>query len=142
MSLQGEVAEVFQPAGLLPEQIVASRVTTPELRLLLEVLREGIKDSYFDIEDGRAWVKSKRKDYLFSFVSLCEILGFDPEAAREALRSRWKITQIGNKYPITQRQGAATPGAATGTNRYGNRSGGNAWRADISSGDTDPPGTE
>ena len=35
--------------------------------------------------EAEAWVRSDRRDWLFSFLNVCDVLGFDPDAIRQRL---------------------------------------------------------
>src|SRR5580765_5484574 len=87
-------------SGLLPAQISAgvrwNGDTSGPRALMLAVLHDAVQC----IEQGRrsrrfsarrlaaeaeAWVRSNSRDWPFSFVNLCEVLGFDPDAFRRRL---------------------------------------------------------
>jgi len=87
-------------SGLLPAQISAgvrwNGDTSGPRALMLAVLTDAVQC----IEQGRrsrrfrarrlaaeaeAWVRSNSRDWPFSFVNLCEVLGFDPDAFRRRL---------------------------------------------------------
>jgi len=87
-------------SGLLPAQISSgvrwNGDTSGPRALMLAVLHDAVQC----IEQGRrsrrfsarrlaaeaeAWVRSNSRDWPFSFVNLCEVLGFDPDAFRRRL---------------------------------------------------------
>jgi hypothetical protein len=87
-------------SGLLPAQMSAgvrwNGDTSGPRALMLAVLHDAVQC----IEQGRrsrrfgarrlaaeaeAWVRSNSRDWPFSFVNLCEVLGFDPDAFRRRL---------------------------------------------------------
>jgi hypothetical protein len=88
------------PSGILPAQVsIGARrdsETSGPLALMLAVLADAVQC----IEQGRrrrgfrarrlaadaeAWVRSNRRDWPFSFLNLCEMLGFDAYALRSRL---------------------------------------------------------
>ena len=90
----------YDTSGILPAQMsVGSRLngdTSGPRALMLAVL----EDAVHCIEQGRrrrgfrarrlaanaeAWVRSDSRDWPFSFVNICEVLGFDADAFRERL---------------------------------------------------------
>jgi hypothetical protein len=83
-----------------------SRVTdqyTGTKALMLAVLEDGI-DSYFHgrgraREEAEYWVTTPRRHSPFSFAVVCETLGLDPQAVREALH-RMRETQNIPRHPV------------------------------------------
>jgi hypothetical protein len=72
----------------------------PENRLILAALEDAINcfHVYVTAQTGRGkrlfdeaeeWIMMKHDDWIFSFVSICEMLGLSPEYVRRGLR-RWK----------------------------------------------------
>ena len=68
----------------------------PCSRLMLEVLIDAMglvtgaivpagKHKCRDIEDARRWMLNDDVDYTFSFVTICEHLGFNPQQVRKAV---------------------------------------------------------
>jgi len=43
--------------------------------------------------EAEAWVRSDSREWLFSFASICDVLGFDPDALRVRLLSHANATQ-------------------------------------------------
>ena len=77
--------------GVLPAQFFhASRISTPEQRLWLALLEEAIHTykkyphdhRYF--RDAETWLLEDATD-VAAFRSVCELLGFDPDAVRAAI---------------------------------------------------------
>ena len=101
-------ASVFQPDFLLPLQFFTGTrgkgYAEGERRLMFAVLEDavdcfqkycGTKESrgrqlYADAEE---WFLSDDRDWLFSFVNVCEILGLQPECIRQGLL-KWKTRQM------------------------------------------------
>lgn len=80
-------------------------VTTPERRLLLAMIAQAAGDLRLFRGDKRAksrrmyndahdWVVSNDKSHMFSFVSICDILGFSPTAIRASLLHSDRQTKI------------------------------------------------
>ena len=46
--------------------------------------------------EAEEWIMTKHEDWIFSFASVCEILGFNPEYVRRGLR-RWKQKTLANR---------------------------------------------
>ena len=70
--------------------------TTPERKLLLAMIAQAAGDLRLFRGDRRAkarrmyndahdWITSNDRSHMFSFVSICDVLGFTPNAIREAL---------------------------------------------------------
>ncbi len=96
-----KIASLFQPDTLLAEQYLENfrRKTflEPEKTLMLAVLedavrcfqdsvqsRGGKKGKLFD--EARDWFFSDDSDWLFSFFSICAVLGLDPGYIRRGLQ--------------------------------------------------------
>ena len=94
------VQSFFQPDTLIAfecfEALRKKSQLEPEKRLLLAVLedavvcfqkhlftREGVGQRLFG--DAREWIFEESDDRIFSFESICEILGFDPGCFRKGL---------------------------------------------------------
>jgi hypothetical protein len=93
VSLVVEPAAVFSPVLLLPSQVTRQpRANTPERRLMLAVLIDGI-----DIARGamnatptclletERWLRARDSEWPFSFIALCGEFGLDPRATRQAI---------------------------------------------------------
>ena len=82
---------------LASQWLYASQASTPERRLLAAVLEDVVQiirrgpEYYEDREladtyrDAMAWVAADRDTWPFSFVRLCEALGFDADSVRTRL---------------------------------------------------------
>jgi hypothetical protein len=98
------VSSLFQPDTLLStqyfENLRSKTLFEPEKRLMLAVLEDGIY-CYFDnlhaggskrkrlFEDAAAWIVEDSSDWVFSFESVCDALGLNPEYVRQGLL-RWR----------------------------------------------------
>lgn len=105
------MASLFQPDVLLTEQYIENfrRKTPlePEKALLLAVLEDGVRCFQDNIlprnrkkqmlfEEAEAWLFSDESNGVFSFVSICALLGLDPGYIRRGLR-RWQQRAISGK---------------------------------------------
>lgn len=105
------MASLFQPDVLLTDQYIENfrRKTPlePEKALLLAVLEDGVRCFQDNIlprnrkkqmlfEEAEAWLFSDEANGVFSFVSICALLGFDPGYIRRGLR-RWRQRAIVGK---------------------------------------------
>jgi hypothetical protein len=98
------VSSLFQPDTLLStqyfENLRRKTLLEPEKRLMLAILEDGIQ-CYFDnvhagggkkqrlFEDAEAWIVASDDDWVFSFESVCDALGLNPEYVRQGLL-RWR----------------------------------------------------
>jgi hypothetical protein len=103
-----ETASLFQPDCLLPvqyfENFCRKIQTEPEKRLMLAVLDNALAcfQKYFLSRGGRGlrlfreteeWIFREKSGRAFSFVNICEIVGFDPQYVRQGLL-RWRERRI------------------------------------------------
>lgn len=106
---EGEkVASLFQPDTLLSEQYFETlrRKTylEPEKKLMLAVLEDAVAcfQKYVSAQRAREkaifqeaeeWILEENSDWPFSFESICEILGLNPEYLRDGLL-QWKEVKL------------------------------------------------
>ncbi len=103
---------------LLPEQFAetaqALEVAEPERRLLLAVLCDaivvfqrhvvGTAGSPIRPNEAERWILSDDRRWLYSFVNVCEALGFAHEPLRRALLGwRWKVATA-SRSPAARRR--------------------------------------
>jgi hypothetical protein len=108
LSMEERVTSLFQPDTLLPEQYLDTfrrkLHLEPEKKLMLAVLEDAIAcyQKHLFARDGKgkalfleaeAWVEQKSGEGVFSFDSVCEILGLDPEYLRRGIRE-WKTRAL------------------------------------------------
>ena len=108
LSMEERVTSLFQPDTLMPEQYLETfrrkLHLEPEKKLLLAVLEDAIAcfQKYLFAKDGKGrvlfleaeeWILDRDTDWLFSFASLCEMLGFEPSYLRDGLM-RWKAQKL------------------------------------------------
>ena len=92
--------EFCDTSGILPAQMATGARwngdTSGPRALMLAVLEdavcciaEGRRRRSFHARrlaaEAEAWVRCNRRDWPFSFVNICDVLGFDPDAFRERL---------------------------------------------------------
>ncbi|HKY07354.1 MAG TPA: hypothetical protein VJQ55_03895 [Candidatus Binatia bacterium] len=98
------IASLFQPDAVLSAQYFENlrrrTVLEPEQRLMLAVLEDGIH-CYLENLDARTakrsqifkeaadWITAREWDWVFSFESVCDALGLNPEYVRQGLL-RWR----------------------------------------------------
>jgi len=100
--LEENLASLFQPDTLLSAQYFENfrRKTPlePEKKLMLAILedavwcfqhnvwaRNGKGKKLFD--EAQEWILDESSDWVFSFESICEVLGFSPRYVRQGLLS-------------------------------------------------------
>jgi len=113
------VGSLFQPDTLIGEEYLGNfrRKTPlePEKHLVLAVLEDGIrcfqdnasarggkKKKLF--EEAEEWLFCDDSDWLFSFTSVCSLLGFDPGYIRRGLK-RWERksrSSVNNEQPPSE----------------------------------------
>ena len=108
LSMEERVTSLFQPDTLLPDQYLETFRRKfhlePEKKLMLAVLEDAIAcyQKYIFAHEGKGkilareteeWLLDENSDWLFSFDSVCETLGFDPAYLREGLM-RWKQQKL------------------------------------------------
>ena len=107
-NVEDKVISLFEPDTLVSTQYLESfrrkTSTEPEKMLMLAVLEDAINCFQVNVmaERGRArklfdetvaWFLDRNDDWIFSFVSICEILDLKPEYVRGGLL-RWKEKQL------------------------------------------------
>ncbi|MCH8055005.1 MAG: hypothetical protein IH857_02475 [Deltaproteobacteria bacterium] len=108
LSVEEKVSSLFQPDTLLPAQYLETfhrrAHLEPEKRLMLAVMEDGIAcfQKYVFARDGKGkvmfreaeeWILDESSHWLFSFESICEVLGFNPGYVRQGLL-RWKEAKL------------------------------------------------
>lgn len=139
LSVEERVGSLFQPDTLIPDQFFDTlrrkTLVEPEKRLMLAVLEDAVAcfQKYVQARDTRgktmfreaeAWILEKNSDWLFSFDSICEVLGLTPDYVRLGL-TRWKEAKLENRpranvYRLAPRS-AKRQGGAAAPSRGGNR---------------------
>jgi hypothetical protein len=100
--VEERIAALFQPDAVLVDQYFENfrrkSPLEPEKTLFLAVLEDGIRcfqDNFLAqndkkkilFRDAEAWIFDTDSDWIFSFASVCAVLGFDPEYLRRGLRT-------------------------------------------------------
>ncbi len=102
--IEERVGLLFQPDTLAMEEYLGNcrrkAALEPEKILVLAVLQDGIR-CYQDnaaarnvkkkklFEEAQQWVFGDDSEWLFSFTSVCSLLGFDPDYIRRGLK-KWE----------------------------------------------------
>lgn len=110
MQLDDRAMAIFQPDVLIESQYLATQTRRVHLDaervLMFAVLRDAVscfqdnvgsncKRKQLMHQDAEAWILDKDRSHLFSFDTVCEILGLDPEYMRAGLL-RWKAAALGS----------------------------------------------
>ena len=105
------LAELFTPDIILPEQFFEGArrdsYISGEKALMLAVLEDGIRCFQEHLRNPRsnprllsqeadAWVRADDWEWPFSFNNVCETLGINPAALRDALL-RWKANRLAER---------------------------------------------
>jgi len=98
------IVSLFQPDTVLSaqyfENLHRKTLFEPEKRLMLAILDDGIHRYLENLyasdakkvrvfEEAAAWITETNGDWVFSFDSVCDALGLNPEYVRQGLL-RWK----------------------------------------------------
>lgn len=129
--MEERVTSLFQPDTLLPEQYLDTYRRKlhlePEKKLMLAILEDAIAcfQKYVFARDGKGmtlfheaetWVEERDGQGVFSFDSICELLGLDPEYLRRGVR-QWKAQALAQQnqtkvYRLAPRPESKIRGAA------------------------------
>ena len=108
LNIEEKIISMFEPDTLVSAQYLENlrrkTVLEPEKRLVLAVLEDAINCFQVNVmaQSGRAkklfndsedWIMGRDDDWIFSFVSICELLRFNPEYVRQGLL-RWKEKKL------------------------------------------------
>jgi hypothetical protein len=101
----------FQPDILIGYQFVATYIRRfhlePEKTLMLAILQDAVvcfQDNLGATDkrkrqlfvEAQEWIMEENANYLYSFDSICALLGFSPSYLRQGLMS-WKETMLGSQ---------------------------------------------
>ena len=101
---EDRISTLFQPDALLNDEYLENfrrkAPLEPERALVIAVLEDAIgcfqdnvlprnRKKQMLLEEAQEWLFSDDSDWLFSFVSICAVLGLDPGYIRQGLR-RWQ----------------------------------------------------
>ncbi|SRR5712692_8971918 len=119
LNMDEKIGSLFQPDTLVAahyfENLRRKSPLEPEKRLMLAVLEDGVlcfQDNAWAqtgkrkklFEDAEDWILEAGDDWVFSFESICEVLGFNPAYVRQGLLG-WK-----EKYRAEHLKGGAWEG--------------------------------
>lgn len=108
INLEKKMISLFEPDTLLSAQYLENfrrkTLLEPEKRLMLAVLEDAINCFQVNVmarsgrrkklsNESEDWIMGWDDDWIFSFVSVCELLGFNPEYVRRGLL-RWKEKKL------------------------------------------------
>jgi hypothetical protein len=108
LTVDERISFLFQPDTLLPAQYFENfrRKTflEPEKRLMLAILEDAVASFQDNLlaqsvknqrlfQDTEEWITEAAGDWVFSFESVCETLGINPEYVRRGLL-RWKQKRL------------------------------------------------
>ena len=107
INLEDKITSLFEPDTLVSAQYLdlhRKALLEPEKRLTLAVLEDAINCFQVNVmaQSGRGkklfnesedWIMGRDDDWIFSFVSVCELLRFNPEYVRRGLL-RWKEKKL------------------------------------------------
>ena len=97
------LARILEPDIFLPSQFYGngglSRKLEGEKRLMIAILKDAVEclEKYrgsrsdtgkISYQSAIEWVEDTDTDWLYSFTSICDLLGFDPHYLREQLLKR------------------------------------------------------
>lgn len=104
LNIEEKIASLFQPDTLLATQyfdnLRSKTLWEPEKRLMLAILEDAVQCFQDNIlaysgrkkrlfEEAEEWILEEDSDWIFSFESVCEVLGLDPRYVRQGLL-QWK----------------------------------------------------
>jgi hypothetical protein len=109
-NMEEKITSLFEPDMLVSAQYFQNfrRKTSlaPEKRLILAMLEDAVRSFqiYLTARRGKGkklfneaeeWIMMTDDQWIFSFVNVCDSLGFNPEYIRQGLR-RWKQKKLAN----------------------------------------------
>jgi hypothetical protein len=110
INIEEKIPSLFEPDTLVSAEYFQNfrrkTLLEPEKRLMLAMLEDAVNcfQVYATARSGRGkklfneaeeWIMMKHDDWIFSFVSVCEMLGFNAEYVRQGLR-QWKEKTVAN----------------------------------------------
>jgi hypothetical protein len=113
INAEERIISLFEPDTLLSAQYMENlrkkTLFEPEKRLMLALLEDAVNcfQVYVTAQGGRGrklfndahkWIMRTDDEWIFSFVNVCETLGFNPAYVRQGLR-RWKQKKLANIAP-------------------------------------------
>ena len=145
LSMEERVTSLFQPDTLLPEQFLDTfrrkLYLEPEKKLMLAILEDAIAcyQKYFFARDSKGkalfqeaeeWVDEAGAANVFSFDSVCETLGLNPDYLRRGL-TNWRKSVLAQHMhakvyqlkPASRKQGRRTGPARRSQRRLRRASG-------------------
>jgi hypothetical protein len=111
--MEDKITSLFEPDTLVSAQYFQTfrckTLLEPEKRLILAMLEDAVTcfQIYLTARSGKGkrlfneaeeWIMMTDDAWIFSFVNVCETLGFNPEYVRQGVR-RWKQKKLANNTP-------------------------------------------
>jgi hypothetical protein len=84
--IDGEVAALLGIGGGEARPLPLIGIRALMLAMLEDAVRAYLGGTPRECDDAEAWIDSARSRWVFSFATVCETLGLEPPAVREALR--------------------------------------------------------
>ena len=127
-------SRVFATAYDVSLETFRRSYSRPEAKLMLAVLDDAIacfqkyafardRKGKVLFQEAEEWVQATNSDWPFSFVNICEMLGFGPDYLRQGL-AEWKAAKLESRakakiYQLAPRKGKRRRGiAVTGRARH------------------------
>lgn len=113
INAEERIISLFKPDTLLSAQYMENlrkkTLFEPEKRLMLALLEDAVNCFQFYVtaqggrgrklfNDAHEWIMRADDEWIFSFVNVCETLGFNPAYVRQGLR-RWRQKKLANIAP-------------------------------------------
>jgi hypothetical protein len=84
--IDGEVAALLGIGGGESRPVPLIGIRALMLAMLEDAVRAYLGSNPRECDEAEAWIDSARSRWVFSFATVCETLGLEPPAVREALR--------------------------------------------------------
>lgn len=81
-----EVRVLGRVGGGLPTQATSAGIRGLMLAVLEDGIRSFLSTSRVRRDEAEAWMTMREQNWPFSFVNVCQLLGLEPSAVRQALR--------------------------------------------------------
>ncbi len=111
LGVEEKMGSLFQPDTLLPAQyfdtVRRKDNLEPEKKFMFAILEDAVAcfQKYIFVHDARGktifaeaeqWIMEENGDWLFSFETVCDALGFNPSYVRQGLL-RWKEMKLAER---------------------------------------------
>ena len=82
----------YDPSRLLMKAILTDAIDSAVKKISQGSL-QAMSRNQREQDEARRWIASNESEWIFSFVSVCEILRLNPSAIRKIIQGRYKPTQ-------------------------------------------------